>query len=573
MGSFRFRRICCSMKRVLSLLLSIALSLVGCGPAESVVRSYLKTDREIRVAHGQTAFEDMVLSYPDPDAVQATLDRALEDIVHATDPKAYEAVYEEQLRAYNALVSATSLAYVLYCQDVTDRHRATEYGKLNSSLYAIQYRLARLEKTLMDRWGYHRERGTAYAKTLEKLSRQGDDQQALRAREDELCRRYERLDAEYRVSYRGRSMSMEELMREEDLSLQEFLEALEQYQIGKNQAAGEVFLELMALRRQMAKSSGHATYAASQYEAFGRRYTPEEALGAAETVKQVFVPLYIRLRERCENDLRYLSGANFPEDQFLAAMEGAVERAVPGAGEAWRYMLFYGLYDSVPSKRKLHGSFTTYIAAYGCPFLFTQWEEDASSVFTVIHEFGHFLSYYRNPEGTYYGPEDLDLAEADAQGFELLMLQEYDALFGRYASAARLCFLTNALYAVLSGFMEDEFQQRAYRLKSPTVDDLNRLYGDIAAAYGFDRLFGYEGREWTEISHTFQFPFYYVSYGVSMLGAMSLIQGGSRAYSRLIHRKAGTPFADAVGADVLREETIRDLAAWVEGLADDWLQE
>lgn len=561
------------MKRFLSLLLSLLLALWGCAPAQLVGRSYLREDLGRTSRHGHTAFADMVLTYPDPDGVTAILDLALGSVGDATSQKELTATYEAQLKAYNDLVSATSLAYVRYCQDVTDQARAAEYGKLNSALYAIQHRLARLEKALMDRWGYHREWGTAYADALDRLSKQSEHLPSLRAREDELCRSYEQLSAAYRLEYRGRTWSMEELMGDEELNLQDFLEALELYQVGKNRAAGELFLELMALRKQMIKGSGFSSYAASQYDAFGRVYAPEQALAAAQVVKQVFVPLYIRLRERCENDLRYLSGATFGEDQFVAAMEQAVERVVPGAGEAWRYMLAYGLYDSQPSPRKLHGSFTTYIAAYRCPFLFTQWTDDASSAFTVVHEFGHFLSYYLNPEGTYYGAENLDLAETDAQGFELLMLSEYDALFGRYADAARLCFLTNALYAILSGFMEDEFQQRAFQLKDPTVEELNRLYGALAGEYGFDRLFGYEGREWTEIGHTFQFPFYYVSYGVSMLGALSLVQCGKGAYGRMVRRKAGTSFFDAVGTDVLSEDTIRSLAAWVESTADAWLQE
>ena len=194
-------------------------------------------------------------------------------------------------------------------------------------------------------------------------------------------------------------------------------------------------------------------------------------------------------------------------------------------------------------------------------------------MFTVIHEFGHFLSYYMNPEGAYYGPDNLDLAETDAQGFELLMLAEYDALFGRYATAARLCWLTNAVYAILSGFMEDEFQQRAYQMNSPSVEALNRLYGELAKEYGFDKLFGYEGREWTEIGHTFQFPFYYVSYGVSMLGAMQLVHRGNKGYRRLLKRKASASFKSIIDRDVLSEETIRELAAWIEKKADDLLRE
>lgn len=561
------------MKRVLSLLLSLLLSLWGCAPAKPVIRSYLRAEHGNRIIHGQTAFDDMVLIYPDPDAVISALDKALERIGAANEAEEYIDIYETQQRAYNDLVGAASLAYVRHCQDIQDTQRAAEYSKLNGSLYAIQHRLARLEKELMERWGYHRERGAAYAESLDHISRQNTASlRLLREREDELCRQYERLDDEYRLTYRGRTWSMEELMGDDGLSLQEFLTALELYQAGKNQAAGDLFMELVALRKQMAKEEGYPSYATSQYAAFGRAYSPEQALTAAQTVKQVLAPLYASLRERCENELRYLSGASFREDQFIAAMEQAAARTVSGAVEAWQYMMAYGLYDGKPSDKKLRGSFTTYLAAYDCPFLFTQWADDASSIFTVIHEFGHFLSYYLNPEGTYYGAENLDLAETDAQGFEVLMLREYDALFGRYATAARLCFLMNALYAILSGFMEDEFQQKAYLLINPSLEDLNRLYKEVSASYGFDQMFGYTGMEWTQISHTFQFPFYYVSYGVSMLGAISLAQEGPRAYERVIARRAGTPFLTAIGRDVLSEESVRSAAAWVERMADAWIE-
>ena len=399
------------MKRVLSLLLSILLILCGCSPAKRVACSYLRMDHPMAQRHGWTRFDDMVLSYPDPDAVIKTLDRALRDLDGSPDPSACISIYEDQVQAYSQLVGAASLAYVLYCQNVTDAQKAAEYGRLNSSLYAIQIRLARLEKALMDRWGYHRERGSAYAEALDRISRQDDAALlALREREDELCRRYERLDAEFQVEYKGRTWTMAELMQDEDMTLQSFLEVLERYGIEKNRSAGDIYLELLSLRREMAKEGGYATCAESQYAAFGREYTPEQALSAAQIVKQVFLPLYVHLRERCENDLRYLSGASFSEEQFMAAMEQAAERAVPGAGEAWRYMIKLGLYDSQRYEQKLQGSFTTYLSNYSCPFLFTQWEDDASSVFTVIHEFGHFLSYYTNPEGTYYAPEDLDLA-------------------------------------------------------------------------------------------------------------------------------------------------------------------
>ena len=231
------------MKCILSLLLSVLLVISSCVPLHTVTRSYIRNDYGSLPRHGQTRFGDMILTYPDPKAIMEALDKALDDLDDAGERESVS-VYEAQLAAYNRLVSATSLAYVRHCQDVTDEQRTAEYGLLNSALYPLHHKLMLLEKALMDRWGYHQELGTAYAEALDRLSLQNSGGiRFLRDQEDELCRRYERMDEEYRLTYRGRAWSMADLMADEDLSLREFLEALELYQQGKNQAAGEIFIE------------------------------------------------------------------------------------------------------------------------------------------------------------------------------------------------------------------------------------------------------------------------------------------------------------------------------------------
>ena len=101
------------MKRVLSLVLSILL-LCGCGPAERVGRSYMRAEYIPGQRHGQTIFDDMVLTYPEPDAVIEALDRALKSIDASADPESFITTYEKQAKAYNDIVSAASLAYVRY---------------------------------------------------------------------------------------------------------------------------------------------------------------------------------------------------------------------------------------------------------------------------------------------------------------------------------------------------------------------------------------------------------------------------------------------------------------------------
>ena len=58
-----------------------------------------------------------------------------------------------------------------------------------------------------------------------------------------------------------------------------------------------------------------------------------------------------------------------------------------------------------------------------------------------------------------------------------------------------------------------------------------------------------------------------------MLGAMSIAERGERAYRRVLKRKAGTSFVEAVGRDVLSEASIRALAVRTEQMADAYLQE
>ena len=113
------------MKRVLCLLLSLSM-LFGCDPAKPVARNYLRMDHGKSPIHGHTAYADMVLSYPDPDTVIRSIEEALKEAAVSTDQKECIAAYEAEVQAYNQLVSATSLAYVRYCQDTTDERRAAE---------------------------------------------------------------------------------------------------------------------------------------------------------------------------------------------------------------------------------------------------------------------------------------------------------------------------------------------------------------------------------------------------------------------------------------------------------------
>ena len=79
-----------------------------------------------------------------------------------------------------------------------------------------------------------------------------------------------------------------------------------------------------------------------------------------------------------------------------------------------------------------------------------------------------------------------------------------------------------AIYVIISGCMEDEFQQTVYESPDMTLEEINQLYGRLAEEYGLADLFSYVGEEWVAIPHTFQSPLYYFSYAASMIVAVEL---------------------------------------------------
>ena len=111
----------------------------------------------------------------------------------------------------------------------------------------------------------------------------------------------------------------------------------------------------------------------------------------------------------------------------------------------------------------MSGSFTTYISDYSAPFIFSWWTGEPTDITSVLHELGHFTSYYYNATVGYSAADSLDLAEVDSQALVLLLIDDYDAFYGKQADEAAQDVLLDAMYSLLSGCMEDEFQQTIYQ--------------------------------------------------------------------------------------------------------------
>lgn len=539
------------MKRVLLFVLLLCLVVPsGCSALPQTARAYLAVPEQ---DGGRTAFCDIPAAQPDTDALFGSI-AALETALPAAPANELYRAYREAEAAYRALDSAAAQAYLHYCFNITDDDRRHRYDALAAALDEAEARLVDIGLRLTELpalSGKFSGREAAELARADALN--APSVRRLTLRERSLEGEFEKLRQSFAVEYAGRAWTMEQIETDASLSFRDYFALLDAYYDAFNARANAIFGALVETRNEIAAALGFPSYPAYRYAVYGRAYTPEDAAAFGERVKEALVPLYLDAVDRFSNDLAYFYGAAFPQEAAFASFRQALGDAFPALLPAWDGMLELGLYDTGVSGVKMPGSFTTYLSAHRAPFLFTQWMDDGQSVATLAHEFGHFSAFWRNPPQGAFARLDLDLAEVDSQGLELLLLDEYDTLYGRYADAARIHALLGALYAVLSGCMEDAFQQWAYANPGAAAKERNDAYYRIAAEYGFTAVYGYTGMEWVLIDHTFLSPLYYISYAVSMTAALSLWElagtqpaAARRAYLRIQMRDPGVGLGEAL---------------------------
>ena len=114
-----------------------------------------------------------------------------------------------------------------------------------------------------------------------------------------------------------------------------------------------------------------------------------------------------------------------------------------------------------------------------------------------------------------------DLLEIHSTGLETLFTAWYDEIFQSGADAARFSVLGGLIEALIDGCLFDEFQRRVYAQPDMTRDEMDRLFASLSAEYGLPVLSDRDC-SWVYVPHTFESPFYYLSYAAAALAAIQL---------------------------------------------------
>ncbi len=423
---------------------------------------------------------------------------------------------------YYKLLTMSEVAFLNYCQDITDGEARDEYYDIYSQVQVISALLDELYSVCAD---------SDHAEYLEStflgegflLSYSGeysvpDGLIELYTEETELIKKYGETMSDMSVDYNGKTYSYDEIPKIYDDRLYESVcdAFLDKY----NKELGDVYVELVSVRKEIARICGYGSYAEYAYEsAHGREYSPSQADEYVSDVKKYITPVYIK-HKLTASEAEYLLPDMSPEDVVLSA-EKLLGKMSSDLSKIYKEMINKKLYTVSSSEKMYYGSFQTYLNDYESPYLFVNGNGTGADILTLLHEFGHFSSSYYNFGSTGSNDE----SEVASQALELIGSMYCDSILGQADAEA---IKTYELYYILLSINEcaawTAFENLAYADEDLTLEECNEYFARCSVDFGLTDNEGDDVRDWVLINHIVEYPYYVIGYSVSADVALQLYE-------------------------------------------------
>lgn len=366
-----------------------------------------------------------------------------------------------------------------------------------------------------------------------------------------------------------------------------------------NQTLGELYLELVSLRDQMAQLLGYDSYTeVADLNMHRSSYTREQIQQFRELLKQTLVPVYggylKDFYRRAENQTSagyvYLMGQPSPTPQgdwkdTLERFSQVFSKMALETGECYEYLLSHGFIDAQPSQTKANVTFSTLIYSLNTPFLFANMDGSENDVYSISHEFGHcFAIWEQLKRGSRSEGRSMDVCEIHSQAMQMMTLPYYEAFYGEDADVARRYDVFTIVSGILTAALNDEFQEQIYQQPQMTVEQLNELYLELALEYGLVVESPYSdlqtfSKGWFTTNQYFDTPFYAIDYSLSGCVALEFLQrsmedsqGALDTYLVLVRQDAGYDFLTVLEKTGLQSPFSEEQLVELSELLEDVLQ-
>lgn len=380
----------------------------------------------------------------------------------------------------------------------------------------------------------------------------------LLTEEYKLGLQYNKVFGAQSVEWKGEERTLVQLKSKlqtpERKTREELWRLLSERQLEDREKVNEIWGKLMEVRLQLAENADKEDYRDFSWQKRTRLdYEPADSLQFVDAVEEVVVPAAARVYDRYQERMglerlrpwdviNNRSTMDFPvlkafetEDEFTSRVLGIYRKLDPKLGKYFDLMREENLLDLVNRQGKGPGAFCTSFPTQKRPFIFMNAVGLATDVRTLFHESGHAFHVFERTQLPYIHQwhTGLEFGEVASTAMELLTsryIPEGEGGFFTEEESARYRrgHLENKLLfwpymAVVVAFQHWVYQHHQQASDPASCDQKwSELVDRFLPAIDWDDLQDVKETGWQRKLHIHRAPFYYIEYGLSLLGAVQL---------------------------------------------------
>ncbi|MBQ2273609.1 MAG: M3 family oligoendopeptidase [Clostridia bacterium] len=497
-------------------------------------------------------FDTIEYIRPDIAAVEAEVRALTEELKNATS---YAQVKDLLLRSDKAtedMGTMITVAHVRNTLNTTDKFYEDEMAYLQQALPVAQVTFMGFEKALLESpftAELDADLGPEYLTSVRRsLSSFNETLVPYLQEQAKLTTEYQKLMATAQIEFDGQVLNLygiQKYFEHPDRRVRkEAFAKYSQFYASNEEKMEEIFDQLVKIRTAMGKAMGYDTFTPLGYLNQGRSdYGQKEVAAFREQVRTEIVPLCEKLYEAqakrigVDRIMAYDEEFIFPDGN--AEPKGDVSFMVeqarkmyhdlsPETGEFIDFMIDHHLMDLENKPNKASTGYMTSLAKYKAPFVFSCFNQTIFDMEVMSHELGHAFAGYRamrsQPVSAYYGVST-DIAEIHSMSMEQFCYPYAELFFGEDAEKYRFAHLQGAITFVPFGVAVDEFQHIIYENPNLTPKERTYEWHKLEEKYMpwrkyTDDPFMERGGYWYHKLHIFLYPFYYINYTLTTMGAM-----------------------------------------------------
>ena len=497
-------------------------------------------------------FSNLEYVRPDFDAAEAKAKELTERVKAAKSYADVKAVILESDEYMSELYTMTTIAHIRNTLNTTDEFYEKEIEFIHQRSPEAEGSFIALTKAIVDcpfTAEIDADLGKEYLVASRRELAQYDDALVpFMQEESRLETEYQKLMATAEIEFDGKKLNLYGIQKyfenpDREVRKAAFKKYSEFYESNEEKME-EIFDKLIKVRTKMGQALGYKTFTPLGYLQQGRSdYGQEEVASFREQVRRELVPLCEKLYEAqakrigVDHIMAYDEKFVFPDgnaepigdEKYMGAEAQKMYHDLsPETGEFIDFMIEHELMDLENKPNKANTGYMTDLTKYRAPFVFSCFNHTIFDMQVLSHELGHAFAGYRamrhQPVMAYYS-ESTDIAEIHSMSMEQFCYPYAERFFGDAADKYRFAHLQEALTFVPFGVAVDEFQHIVYENPDLTPKERTMEWHKLEEKYMPWRKYENDpfmerGGYWYHKIHIFLYPFYYINYTLTTMGAM-----------------------------------------------------